>query len=890
MPRFQEDRTWKLLRDVPPHMFGLVREALALRQKIVLTRQSLLFLQRCKSTAVFPRFITNKKLGSICNLDEDHPRIVNIYRNILGVAVKQKQYILYSSLLKCKAKEESCRRLLSDRCWKAIERGSKEVCDSIRSRAKATLCAKYNTLRSEKHRNGPCNRTDSSTNHQYETMTTLGVNNALNQARVTLIGGTTISEKAVDFLNLGPSFSIAQGVGPSTYRQVVTGLHRLRDQLRRSAVRKESQRASTESMLSPIPFPCSFYKEPEPSPVQDVKFRVLSSGVLEIFRRHGRERFSNMTNAQWEGLREMRKRVAEGEIRLSVSDKGGEFVVLPRSLDREITELHLSDTSVYSHSTEKTFLTQCHRLNALWISIGKTAKLDRRLISRLKLDTPLCPVFYSLIKTHKLSNGGENSVNASDYKIRPIISCVGGPTDRISWFLNKIVGQLLRYVPSHLPNTNEFLDRLRSCRLQENCVVESFDVTALYTNVNNDEALQAVSEMLDEHGTEIVTFGLSKVHIMTLIKECLSCNIFKWSGQYFSQNRGLAMGQRLAPVLAICFMSRVERPVIARMPIMYCRYIDDCCVITSTQQEMDELFNILNRQSQYIKFTREVPHEGWLPYLNTQINISSGRYNVKWYRKGSSKNILLHSKSAHPEAVKRAVVRNMYRTATGVCTGEVEREESRKLASGIANLNGYGTKQRKSGSKGHPLRNHENMVHLRLPFISDKVSAEVRQCIARADLANDVVLINVPSDNIKRLLIRNRLYDRACATDNCVICPFGRSGDCTQRGTVYQLQCSACGEIYIGETGRMLGIRVKEHLAGKRRGSLLTPLGKHRLEDHQGEDFDIKCKILAYENEIGARKILEALYIRERNPKLNNRSECIAITSELLPFIPFCGL
>uniref|UniRef100_A0A7I4YDF6 Reverse transcriptase domain-containing protein n=1 Tax=Haemonchus contortus TaxID=6289 RepID=A0A7I4YDF6_HAECO len=597
-----------------------------------------------------------------------------------------------------------------------------------------------------------------------------------------------------------------------------------------------------------------------------------------------------MTIAQWEGLREIRKRVADGEIRLSVSDKGGEFVVLPRSLDREITKLHLSDTSVYSHSTEKTFLTQCHKLNALWVSIGTAAKLDKRLIKRLKLDTPSCPVFYSLIKTHKLSSGGENSAIASDYKIRPIICCVGGPTDRISWFLNKIVGQLLRYVPSHLPNTNEFLDRLRSCRLQENCVVESFDVTALYTNVNNSEALQAVSEMLDERETEIVTFGLSKVHIMTLIKECLNCNIFKWSGQYFSQNRGLAMGQRLAPVLAICFMSRIERPVIARMPIMYCRYIDDCCVVTSTQQEMDELFDILNRQSQYIKFTREVPHEGWLPYLNTQINISSGRYNVKWYRKSSSKNILLHAKSAHPEAMKRAVVRNMYRTATGVCTGEVEREESRKLAAEIASLNGYGTQRKRSGLKAYSLRNRENMAHLRLPFISDKVSAEIRQCIARADLANDVVLINLPADNIKRHLIRNRLYDRTCTTDNCVICPFGRDGDCSQRGTVYQLQCSACDEIYIGETGRMLSIRVKEHLAGKRRGSLLTPLGRHRLEEHQGDDFDIKCKILAYESEIGARKILEALHIRERNPKLNNRNECIAITGELLPFIPFCGL
>ncbi|XGW33913.1 hypothetical protein V3C99_017986 [Haemonchus contortus] len=257
------------------------------------------------------------------------------------------------------------------------------------------------------------------------------------------------------------------------------------------------------------------------------------------------------------------------------------------------------------------------------------------------------------------------------------------------------------------------------------------------------------------------------------------------------------MGQRLAPVLAICFMSRIESPVIARMPIMYCRCIGDCCVTTSTQQEMDVLFDILNRQSQYIKFTREVWHEGWLPYLNTQIKISGGRYHVKWYQKNRSKNILLHAKSAHPEAVKRAVVRNMYRTATGMCTGEVEREESRKLACETAKLNGYGTQRKRSGLEAYLPRNRESVMHLRLPFISDKVSAEIRQCIARADLTNDVVLVNLLTDNIKRHLIRNRLYDRACSTNNCVICPFRRDGDCIQRGTVHQLQCSACDGIYV---------------------------------------------------------------------------------------------
>ncbi|XGW34713.1 hypothetical protein V3C99_018598 [Haemonchus contortus] len=156
------------------------------------------------------------------------------------------------------------------------------------------------------------------------------MSNPQNQARVTVIDKAPISEKALDLLNLEPSFSIAQGIRPSTYRQVVTGLHQLRDQLRTNAVRREPRRNETESeqsMLTPIPFPRSFYSEPEPSPVEDVKFRVLSSGVLEVFKRHMRERFSNLTNAQWEGLREIRKRVADGEIRLSVSDKGGEFVV-----------------------------------------------------------------------------------------------------------------------------------------------------------------------------------------------------------------------------------------------------------------------------------------------------------------------------------------------------------------------------------------------------------------------------------------------------------------------------------------------------------------------------------------------------------------------------------
>ncbi|VDP02472.1 unnamed protein product [Heligmosomoides polygyrus] len=82
---------------------------------------------------------------------------------------------------------------------------------------------------------------------------------------------------------------------------------------------------------------------------------------------------------------------------------------------------------------------------------------------------------------------------------------------------------------------------------------------------------------------------------MSLTNECLMCNVFKWSGEYYMQMRGLAMGQRLAPVLAVAFMFKVENPVLERQPTLYYRYIDDCFIIsfvnveeTVTTSEVDE--------------------------------------------------------------------------------------------------------------------------------------------------------------------------------------------------------------------------------------------------------------------------------------------------------------
>ena len=241
--------------------------------------------------------------------------------------------------------------------------------------------------------------------------------------------------------------------------------------------------------------------------------------------------------------------------------------------------------------------------------------------------------------------------------------------------------------------------------------------------------------------------------------------------------------------------------------------------------------------------------------------------------------------------MKRAVVRNMFKTAAQVCTGENERNESLAVASSIANSNGYLASRRPRHSRRSLChRTTDNKLPLCLPFISDQFSAAVQQCIRRAQLLDEVMLISIPNDNIKKQLVRNRLYDRQCRTEHCIVCPYGKVGDCARAGVVYQLQCISCGAPYIGETGRALGTRIKEHLASKRRKSLISALGRHRNEAHGVNDFDVRCRILTCETEISARKALEAFWISTKNPGMNSRNECLCITSEFLTFVPLCEL
>ena len=152
-------------------------------------------------------------------------------------------------------------------------------------------------------------------------------------------------------------------------------------------------------------------------------------------------------------------------------------------------------------------------------------------------------------------------------------------------------------------------------------------------------------------------------------------------------------------------------------------------------------------------------------------------------------------------------------------------------------------------------------------------------------LEDSVTLIEIPPNTLRQRLVRNCIYDRLCETPNCKVCPYGRDGDCMCSGIVYLITCETCGDEYIGETGRPLCVRIKEHLDGKANKKSNTPLGAHRTQKHNGVDFEINVTILAQEPKISARRVLESFWIKSKNPKMNSKDECLHITHDLIRYI-----
>ena len=152
-----------------------------------------------------------------------------------------------------------------------------------------------------------------------------------------------------------------------------------------------------------------------------------------------------------------------------------------------------------------------------WLSLGQ--------------NPPRIPEFYTLTKIHKTIPVG-----------RPIVSGSGGPTERISSFVDSRLQPIAQKQESYIKDTTHFINFIENTLLPEAAILATLDVCLLYTNIPQEEGIEIVCHFYEGHYHQsilpIPTQFLGDL-IMRLI---LTENSFKFNDKHYLQADGIEMG------------------------------------------------------------------------------------------------------------------------------------------------------------------------------------------------------------------------------------------------------------------------------------------------------------------------------------------------------------
>ena len=103
-------------------------------------------------------------------------------------------------------------------------------------------------------------------------------------------------------------------------------------------------------------------------------------------------------------------------------------------------------------------------------------------------------------------------------------------------------------------------------KLEPGECLSSYDVSALFTSVPIDPALNIIKDLLDKD-TNLKEWTVMEVgDIILLLEFCLKNTYFTLQGQFYEQVEGAAMGSPVSPIVANLYMTYLEQKALSTAP------------------------------------------------------------------------------------------------------------------------------------------------------------------------------------------------------------------------------------------------------------------------------------------------------------------------------------
>ncbi|XP_068736550.1 uncharacterized protein [Montipora capricornis] len=335
------------------------------------------------------------------------------------------------------------------------------------------------------------------------------------------------------------------------------------------------------------------------------------------------------------------------------------------------------------------------------------------------------------------------------------------------------------------------------------------------------------------------------------------------------------MGNNLAPTLAIIYMNNLDLEIQSSFnnSVHLKRYIDDMFIAwTNDNLTPDEMVTTANSVNTALKFTVEIPEDNCLPFLDTIVTLHphNGQFSTELYMKPIHSQCITPWDSHGPISQKRGILIGEIRRAVSRSTDPRSQQNSLRLITKLYTKNGYPRSFIKSTikrtlrkCKSQPSEQEQGLVYIKMPFINEDLKRQTQAVLKRTGLDNIRVHYINGSSSSK---IFTPPKEKQCCPDPCDTCGSStRTNQCLTKNCVYKIKCSHCDTVYIGETSRTIGSRIKEHIR-----MVKQTVYSHLINHNKPSMQDISWGILHRNiHDIRTRKIIEALEIRKHENLMN---------------------
>ena len=208
------------------------------------------------------------------------------------------------------------------------------------------------------------------------------------------------------------------------------------------------------------------------------------------------------------------------------------------------------------------------------------------------------------------------------------MSSCGSVTYGVAKELAKILKPLVGKSPHHINSTQDFVEQARHITLAPGECLSSYDVSALFTSVPVDPALNISKCLLVKDHTLKERTVMEVSDIILLLEFCPKNAYFSFQDQSYEQVEGAAMGSPVSPIVANLYMEYLEQKALHTAPTpprFWCRFVDDTFVIHKevNKQGFHQHINSVDPaiSLQWRTTRRMGPSPSWTPLLNQRLMV-----------------------------------------------------------------------------------------------------------------------------------------------------------------------------------------------------------------------------------------------------------------------------